>query len=31
LEVDYENDDPIGLTEYKMVNSGFGIGVTFRF
>ena len=31
MEVNYENDDPIGLMEYKVVNSGLGIGLTFRF
>jgi opacity protein-like surface antigen len=31
MQVDYENDGPSGLLVYNMVNSGFGVGVTFRF
>jgi opacity protein-like surface antigen len=31
MQVDFEQDDATGLQEYNMVNSGFGIGVTFRF
>jgi opacity protein-like surface antigen len=31
MEVDYENDGPDGLLKYDMINTGPGIGVTFRF
>jgi opacity protein-like surface antigen len=31
MEVDYENDGPDGLLSYDMINTGPGIGVTFRF
>jgi len=31
MEVDYQNDGPTGLLEYDMINTGPGIGITFKF